>query len=63
VLATALLVLAAAAILVAAACGVLVFRRLRRRALHRRNEARLWADLVSRHRDLDRELDKVWHGW
>lgn len=30
------------------------------RALRRRNERRRWDDLVARHRELDRELDKIW---
>lgn len=62
-LASGILVLAVAVVLAAAACGVLAFRRLRRRVMRRRDEARLWADLVVRHRELDRELDRVWHGW
>jgi ABC-type bacteriocin/lantibiotic exporter with double-glycine peptidase domain len=35
----------------------------RRRARRYRREAQLWADLVSRHRELDQELEKVWQSW
>jgi hypothetical protein len=30
------------------------------RAIRRRNERRMWDDLVARHQELDRELDKIW---
>jgi hypothetical protein len=63
VLASGVLVLAVVGVLVTAACGVLAFRRLRRWALRRPDEARLWAELVARHQELDRQLDRVWHGW
>jgi len=35
----------------------------RRRARRGKREAQLWANLVSRHQELDRELEKVWQSW
>jgi hypothetical protein len=45
------IVIAVAAVLGARACL---------RAVRRRYEQRMWNDLVARHRELDRELDKIW---
>jgi hypothetical protein len=45
------IVIALAAVLSARACL---------RAVRRRHEQRMWNDLVARHQELDRELDKIW---
>ena len=49
--------LIAAPVVLMAVYGVTVERRRARRG---KREAHLWADLVSRHRELDQELEKVW---
>jgi hypothetical protein len=56
-LAATLLVLLAGAIL---AFGTVLAVRMCLRALLRRAQRRMWDDLVARHRELDRELDRIW---
>jgi hypothetical protein len=59
-LAATLLVLLGAAIM---AAGTVLAVRVCLRALLRRAQRRKWDDLVARHRELDRELDRIWPRW
>jgi hypothetical protein len=52
--------LIAAPVVLMAVCGVTVERLRARRG---KREAQLWADLASRHQELDQELEKVWQSW
>jgi hypothetical protein len=42
------------------AVAVVLGARACLRAVRRRHEQRMWNDLVARHQELDRELDKIW---
>jgi hypothetical protein len=44
----------------ALAAGCALAFRMGLPMLRRRRLQRMWADLAARHRELDRELDKVW---
>jgi hypothetical protein len=59
-LAATLLVLLGGAIM---AVGTVLATRVCLRALLRRAQRRRWDDLVARHRELDRELDRIWQRW
>lgn len=56
--------MAAALIIVLAACvlatGSVLTVRWCLRTLRRRRERRTWDELVIRHRNLDRELERIW---
>lgn len=55
---TATLIIALAACVLAV--GSVLAVRWYLRALRRRRERRTWDELVVRHRNLDRELDRIW---
>jgi heme exporter protein D len=43
--------------------GGVLAARVCLRVMRRCRERRMWDDLVARHLELDRELDKIWRGW